>query len=74
MKTMTTKMKLGHLLKKTRTLRNDTQEELSKTINLDRTTIAKIESGNRRVPMDALASVAKYLNTTLDKILRENIQ
>jgi len=42
-----------------------TQENLAKKSNLPRTTISKIESGNRNVTLETLMSLAKGMNRTL---------
>lgn len=47
-----------------------TQEELAKKLNLERSTIAKWESGHSLPRADMLPDIAKILGCTVDKLLQ----
>jgi len=52
-------------MKKLRERKNLTQQKLSRLSGIPRTTITKIESGNRNVTIDKLMSIAAAMDTTL---------
>ena len=54
-----------------RDLREDsdlTQSQLCKIIKMHKTTYARYESGERKIPLDVAVSLAKYYNVSLDYI------
>lgn len=68
------RVKLLKNLKKLRLENNLTQEKLCKKLEelncyMERSTYAKYERGNRKLPFDILIKLAEYYKTTTDYIL-----
>ncbi len=60
--------KYYHLVVSLRKMRESlglTQEQLASKSNIPRTTISKVESGNRNVTIDVLMTLAKAMNKNL---------
>lgn len=56
-------------LKKLREEKKITQEKLSSLVGIDRTTISKIESGDRELTLDHLQRLSKFFGVSYDYIL-----
>jgi len=56
-------------LKKLRTEKGLTQEELSKNLNINRATYAHYETGRREPDIETLKLLAKYFNVSVDYLL-----
>lgn len=57
-----------YMLKELREKANLTQESLAKLINVDRSTIAKWETGGASPRSDKLPTLANVLNCTIDDL------
>lgn len=57
-----------YMLKELREKENLTQESLAKLINVDRSTIAKWETGEASPRSDKLPTLANVLNCTIDDL------
>lgn len=62
-------MNFGNLLKKQRRDIGLTQEELAKKINTSRSNIANYENNKNLPSLDALESLAKFLNCSVDYLM-----
>lgn len=47
---------------------DQTQEKISKELNMHKTTYARYETGENRVPFDFVIKIAKYYNVSIDYI------
>ena len=56
-------------LKELRIEKGLTQEKLAKKIGINRTTIAKIESGDRDLTLDHIQRMSDFFNVSYDYIL-----
>ena len=63
--------RLGWRIKKLRTAKKMTQEDLEEASGLDRTYISDIERGNRNPSYTGLMKLAQGLNTSLAEMLME---
>lgn len=63
---------LGDKIKKLRKEIGMTQQELSKSINVSRSTIGMIEANKQGTSNDTLLKLAKTLNTTVEYLLSED--
>lgn len=59
----------GDRLRRTRSLRGFTMEELGRKVGVAKTTISGYENGNREPPIKVIHHLAKALNTTSDYLL-----
>lgn len=59
---MTTNEKLGQYIREKRELLNINQKEIADTLNIDRTTLSKYESGKRQITIDLYLQVCEMLN------------
>ena len=57
-------------IKEKRNIRNLTQEELAKKMNINRSTVAKWETGESLPRADKLFKLAKIFNCTVDELLK----
>ncbi|AND41439.1 helix-turn-helix domain-containing protein [Cytobacillus oceanisediminis] len=64
-------IEIGKLIKKTRLLRNLTQQELSESINITRASIANIERGSQKISLYTLYQVAESLDVSPKSLLPE---
>ena len=62
-------MTLGEMLKKLRTDKNLTQEELAEILFVSRTAISKWESGRGFPNIESLKAISKYFSVSLDELL-----
>ena len=62
-------MTLGEKLKKLRTDKNLTQEELAEILFVSRTAISKWESGRGFPNIESLKTISKYFSVSLDELL-----
>lgn len=62
-------IKFGEVLKKLRTKKKLTQEEISGLLNVDRSNVANYEAGKRLPPIDSLIKIAAYFNVSLDYMI-----
>lgn len=62
-------MSVSTNLKKLRTEKGLTQEELSKNLNINRATYAHYETGRREPDIETLKLLAKYFNVSVDYLL-----
>ena len=62
-------MTLGEKLKKLRTDKNLTQEELAEILFVSRTAISKWESGRGFPNIESLKAISKYFSVSLDELL-----
>lgn len=62
-------MALSDILKKLRSERNITQEDLAKATKLSRSAIGMYESGSRRPDYETLEVLADYYNVNMDALL-----
>jgi len=60
---------LMNKLKQLREERRLTQEKLSNAVGIDRTTISKVESGERELTLDHLQRLSKYFEVSYDYLL-----
>lgn len=56
-------------LKKERTLRGLTQDQIAEKLNIKRSTYAKYEIGENRPDYEMLEKIAKFFNRTIDDLL-----
>ena len=63
-------MTLGEQIKTKREAALITQEELAEAVGIDRSLIARYETGMRIPPLMHAAEIAKVLGTTVDELLR----
>ncbi|WMM24089.1 helix-turn-helix transcriptional regulator [Tissierella sp. MB52-C2] len=64
-------MSLSENLKKLRSCKGLTQEEVSKDLNMNRATYAHYETGRREPDVGTLKLLANYFNVTTDELLGE---
>lgn len=62
-------MDFGSILKKLRTEKNITQEELSKILNVSRPTIGRYEINERFPDHENLIKLSKFFNVSIDYLL-----
>ncbi|MFR3675930.1 MAG: helix-turn-helix domain-containing protein [[Clostridium] innocuum] len=58
--------------RKLRDLREDydlSQEQLAKYLNVSQRTYSYYETGNRNIPVEILAKLAKFYNTTIEYLI-----
>ena len=56
-------------LKKARNQSGFTQVEVAKLLNIDKSTLAKYETGDREPDLDKLVDIAEFFNVTTDWLL-----
>lgn len=56
-------------LKDLREDRDITQKAIAEYLHIKQNTYSQYENGQRQIPLDALISLAKYYNTSLDYIV-----
>lgn len=66
-------MGIAQNLKKLRTEKGLTQDELSKLLNINRATYAHYETGRREPDLETLKILAKFFNVTLDQLASSGI-
>ena len=64
-------MEIGVRIAEARTERGATQAQLAATIGMDRTALAKIESGSRRVTAMELVMIARELGRRVERFVDE---
>ena len=62
------RLKLGEAIKKTREERGYSQDQLAEKMNINRSTISKIENGKFGITGDYLANFGWYLKFDIDLI------
>ncbi|SHJ43220.1 helix-turn-helix domain-containing protein [Lutispora thermophila] len=62
-------MDFGSILKKLRTEKNITQEELAKVLNVSRPTIGRYEINERFPDQENLVKLSKFFNVSIDYLL-----
>ena len=62
------KVKLGKRIKELRKAKGITQEMLAETINMDITSLSKIETGRNYPLSETLEKIAEALNVDIDKL------
>lgn len=62
------KVKLGKRIKELRKTKGITQEMLAETINMDITSLSKIETGRNYPQSETIEKIAKALNLEVDKL------
>lgn len=62
-------VKSGKRICKLRTKNGFTQEELAKTLNIDRSNLSRIESGKRGCSLELLVQLSCLFNVTLDYLV-----
>lgn len=65
---MENRLKLGEAIKKIREERGHSQDELAELMNMDTSTIKKIENGKFAMSVDHLAKFGWYLKFDIDLI------
>ena len=65
---MNLKQKLGKRIQELRKSQNLTQERLAETVNIDITSLSKIETGRNYPQPDTLEKIATALNVDVDKL------
>lgn len=69
---MDTKRKaLGLRIKKLRTERNLSQEELAQAIQMDRSYLASVELGKRNISFDNLVKLSNGFSISLEELFKE---
>jgi transcriptional regulator with XRE-family HTH domain len=63
--------RLGEIIRKHRELRNLTQEKVSSLSRVDRTYIARIESGKANPTLNILYRISKIFNLSLSEFFKE---
>ena len=66
------KTKLGRRIKNLRKDRNITQEQLAEMINMDITSLSKIETGRNYPQSETLERISDALNVDVDKLFQFN--
>lgn len=61
--------KSGERIRQLRVQCGYTQEEFAKTLNVDRSTLSRIESGKRSCSLDLLIQFSELLGVTLDYLI-----
>ena len=61
--------KRGKCIRQLRIQCGYTQEEFAKTLNVDRSTLSRIESGKRSCSLDLLIQLSELLGVTLDYLI-----
>lgn len=56
-------------VKQLREEKHITQEKLAKAVGIDRTTISKVESGERELTLDHLQRISKFFDVSFDYVL-----
>lgn len=64
--------KIGSRIAKLRNIKGLSQEELSKSVDISRPSLAQIEQGNRSIKVDELKKMAEVLNFSMDEIMSDN--
>lgn len=64
-------IEIGKLIKKARTHKGLTQQELSDSVNLTRASIANLERGNQKISIYALYEIADALKVSPQSLLPE---
>jgi transcriptional regulator with XRE-family HTH domain len=59
-------------IKKLRTERNLTQQDIAEVINMHRSNYSKIEKGGRELSISALIQLADFFNVSLDELVLGN--
>jgi len=62
---------LGDRIRKLRVIKNYSQEEIGKVLNLPKQSISRIEKGNRKLTEEELKKIADFFNVTPKYILEE---
>ena len=62
-------MEIGAALRAARWARGITQEELSRVLGINRSTLARYEAGDRPIPATVLLECATHLNLSIDELL-----
>lgn len=62
-------MTVGQNIKKIREEKGLTQQQIAALIHMHRSNYSKIESGQREISVDALSTVARYFDMTIDQII-----
>lgn len=59
-------MKMHEILKKARTDRNFTQQDIANHLNIQREAYIRYETGKVKMPINHYATLAKFYNVSLD--------
>lgn len=59
-------MEIGKVIKELREERNSTQQQLASALNVDKSTIAKYETGDRLPNIEMSVKLALFFNVTTD--------
>lgn len=59
-------MEIGKVIKELREERNLTQQQLASALNVDKSTIAKYETGDRLPNIEMSVKLASFFNVTTD--------
>ena len=62
-------MKIYSRIRELRLDRQATQHEIAKLLSVSQNTYSQYENGVRQIPIDALITLAKYFNVSIDYIL-----
>ena len=62
-------MEIGKVIKELREERNLTQQQLASALNVDKSTIAKYETGDRLPNIEMSVKLALFFNVTTDYLL-----
>ena len=62
-------MSIGKNIKKIREEKDLTQQQIAALIQMHRSNYSKIESGQREISIDALNTIARYFDMTIDQII-----
>ncbi|MCC3869924.1 helix-turn-helix domain-containing protein [Terrisporobacter mayombei] len=63
------KLEIGQVIYKLRKEKNITQEALAKTVGVSVAAVSKWESNNSYPDIALLPSIARFFNTSIDKLL-----
>lgn len=66
--------KLGLRIKKIRTERNLTQDNLAQTVDCNVSHISNIENNHTKISLNVLLAIANALNTTIDYLLSDQYE
>ncbi len=65
---------LGQAIRKARQIRNVSQEDLAKYLDLSRVSVVNIEKGRQKVQVHTLLEIGKYLGISIDGLLDSSPQ
>jgi transcriptional regulator with XRE-family HTH domain len=64
------KKKFGERVRELRTQKNMSQEKFALHIEMDRTYLASVESGNRNISLENIGKIAKGFGITIEELFK----